>query len=272
VTSRSEQTLGYVILGVFSIIALFPIVGILLTSLQDPDGLATFGSFDGLHFSNFTSAWDEGNFGTYLKSSVFVTTVVVVVAGSLSILAGYAFGQMRFRGSTALFYVFLLGLMVPMEAIIVPLYYDFRDWGLTNTYWSLILPQIGTSVAFGTFWMRAFFRGVPRSLVEAARIDGASSWFTLWRVLLPLARPAVLTMTVLLFMWTWNEFLLALVMVSDENLRTAPLGLSFFQGRNTSDLTLMAAGSVIVALPVVILYVFLQRHFIRGMLSGAVKG
>ncbi len=271
-TSRSEQTLGYVILGVFSIIALFPIVGILLTSLQDPNGLATFGSFDGLHFSNFADAWDEGNFGTYLKSSVIVTTVVVVVAGVLSILAGYAFGQMRFRGATVLFYVFLLGLMVPMEAIIVPLYYDFRDWGLTNTYWALILPQIGTSVAFGTFWMRAFFRGVPRSLVEAARIDGASSWFTLWRVLLPLARPAVLTMTVLLFMWTWNEFLLALVMVSDENLRTAPLGLSFFQGRNTSDLTLMAAGSVIVALPVVILYVFLQRHFIRGMLSGAVKG
>ncbi len=271
-TSRTEQALGYAILGLFSIIALFPIAGIVLTSLQDPDGLAAFGTFDGLHFSNFADAWDEGNFGTYLKSSVIVTSVVVVVAGVLSILAGYAFGQMRFRGATVLFYLFLLGLMVPMEAIVVPLYYDFREWGLTNTYWGLILPQVGTSVAFGTFWMRAFFRGVPRSLVEAARIDGASSWFTLWRVLLPLARPAVLTMTVLLFMWTWNEFLLALVMVSDEGLRTAPLGLSFFQGRNTSDLTLMAAGSVIVALPVVVLYVFLQRHFIRGMLAGAVKG
>jgi raffinose/stachyose/melibiose transport system permease protein len=188
------------------------------------------------------------------------------------VLSGYAFGLMRFRGGTLLFYVFLLGLMVPMEAMIVPLYYDFRDLGLTDTYWGLILPQIGTSVAFGTFWMRAFFRGVPRSLVEAARIDGASSWFTLWRVLLPLARPAVLTMTVLLFMWTWNEFLLALVMVSDEGLRTAPLGLSFFQGRNTSDLTLLSAGSVLVALPVVVVYVFLQRHFIRGMLAGAVKG
>lgn len=271
-TSRSEQTLGYTILGLFSIIALFPIVGIVLTALQDPDGLATFGTFDGIHLSNFADAWNEASFGQYLKSSVIVAVVVVSVSGLLSILAGYAFGQMRFRGSTVLFYVFLLGLMVPMEAIIVPLYYDFRDWGLTNTYWGLILPQIGTSVAFGTFWMRAFFRGVPRSLVEAARIDGASSWFTLWRVLLPLARPAVLTMTVLLFMWTWNEFLLALVMVSDEDLRTAPLGLSFFQGRNSSALTLMAAGSVIVALPVVVLYVFLQRHFIRGMLAGAVKG
>jgi raffinose/stachyose/melibiose transport system permease protein len=271
-TSRNEQAFGYVILGVFSLIALFPIAGIVLTALQDPGGGASFGSFDGLHFGNFADAWREGNFGSYLKSSVIVAVAVVGISGVLSIMSGYAFGMMRFRGSELLFYVFLLGLMVPMEAIIVPLYYDFRDRGLTDTYWALILPQIGTSVAFGTFWMRAFFRGVPRSLVEAARIDGASSWFTLWRVLLPLARPAVLTMTVLLFMWTWNEFLLALVMVSDEGLRTAPLGLSFFQGRNTSDLTLLSAGSVIVALPVVVLYVFLQRHFIRGMLAGAVKG
>jgi raffinose/stachyose/melibiose transport system permease protein len=271
-TSRTEQTFGYVVLGVFSLIALLPIAGIVFTALQDPNGGASFGSFDGLHFSNFKDAWEQGHFGAYLKSSIIVAVTVVCVAGVLSVLAGYAFGLMRFRGSGVLFYVFLLGLMVPTEAIIVPLYYDFRDLGLTDTYWGLILPQVGTSVAFGTFWMRAFFRGVPRSLVEAARIDGASSWFTLWRVLLPLAKPAVLTMTLLLFMWTWNEFLLALVMVSDEDLRTAPLGLSFFQGRNTADLNLMAAGSVIVALPVVILYVFLQRHFIRGMLAGAVKG
>jgi len=272
VSSRRELAFGYVILGAFSLIALLPIAGIVLTSLQNPAHLDTFGSFDGLHFGNFKDAWEQGNFGTYLKSSVLVAVVVVVGAGFLSILSGYAFGLMRFRGSQVLFYVFLFGLTIPIEAVIVPLYYDFRDLSLTDTYWGLILPQMGASVAFGTFWMRAFFRGVPRSLVEAARIDGASSWFTLWRVLLPLARPAVLTMCVLLFMWTWNEFLLALVMVSEEGLRTAPLGLSFFQGRNTSNLTLLAAGAVIVATPVVIVYVFLQRHFIRGMLSGAVKG
>jgi raffinose/stachyose/melibiose transport system permease protein len=271
-TSRREQAVAYAILGAFSLFALAPIVGIVFTALQDPNGVSTFGAFDGLHFGNFADAWDEGHFGTYLKSSAIVTVVVVVVAGGLSILAGYAFGMMRFRGSEVLFYVMLLGLMIPTEAVIVPLYYDFRDLGLVDTYWALILPQIGTSIAFGTFWMRAFFRTVPRSLVEAARIDGASSWFTLWRVVLPLARPAVLTMTVLLAMWTWNEFLLALVMVSDEGLRTAPLGLSFFQGRNLTNLTLLAAGAVIVAMPIVLLYVFLQRHFIRGMLSGAVKG
>jgi raffinose/stachyose/melibiose transport system permease protein len=270
--NRREQSVAYVVLGAFTLIALLPIVGVVSTALQDPNGSATFGSFDGLHFGNFADAWRDGHFGTYLKSSVIVTAAVVSVAGVLSVLAGYAFGMMRFRGSQALFYVVLLGLMIPTEAIIVPLYYDFRDLGIVNTYWALILPQAGTSIAFGTFWMRAFFRTVPPSLVEAARIDGASSWFTLWRVVLPLARPAVLTMTVLLTMWTWNEFLLALVMVSDEGLRTAPLGLSFFQGRNQSDLTLLAAGAVIVAAPVVLLYVFLQRHFIRGMLSGAVKG
>ena len=180
--------------------------------------------------------------------------------------------MMRFRGDQALFYLFLLGLMVPLESTVVPLYYDLRDLGLTDTYAALIFPQVGVSVAFGTFWMRAFFRSVPRSLVEAARLDGSSSWSTLWRVVLPVGRPAVLTMMVLVFMWTWNEFLLALVMVSDESLRTAPLGLAFFSGRNTTDFALLAAGSVIVATPVVILYVFLQRHFIRGMLTGAVKG
>jgi raffinose/stachyose/melibiose transport system permease protein len=257
VIDRREQVLAHVVLGFFALIALAPVVRIVITALGES--------------GSFSTAWSEGRFGTYLRSSVLVAASVVVISSALSILAGYAFGLMRFRGAQVLFYVLLLGLMVPLEATIVPLYYDLRDLGLTDTYWALILPQAGVSVAFGTFWMRAFFRSVPRSLVEAARLDGASSWSTLWRVILPLARPAVLTMVVLVFMWTWNEFLLALVMVSDEDLRTAPLGLAFFQGRNTSDEALLAAGALIVAAPVVIVYLFLQRHFIRGMLSGAVK-
>ena len=269
---RREQAVTYTLLGVFSLIALVPIAGIVFTALQAPGGLATFGEPNGFHPGNFATAWDEGNFSSYLRSSVIVAVTVVTASTLLSIPAGYAFGMMRFRGEQALFYLFLLGLMVPLEATIVPLYYDFRDLALTDTYAALILPQIGVSLAFGTFWMRAFFRSVPRSLVEAARIDGSSAWSTLWRVLLPTARPAVVTMMVLIFMWTWNEFLLALVMVSDEALRTAPLGLAFFQGRNTTDFALLAAGAVIVATPIVILYVFLQRHFIRGMLSGAIKG
>ena len=269
---RREHYLTYLLLGVFSVIALVPIVGIVITALQEQGSLSSFGEPAGIHPGNFADAWREGNFSNYLMSSAIVVVAVVTLSTLFSIMAGYAFGMMRFRGQQVLFYLFLLGLMVPLEATIVPLYYDLRDLGLTDTYWSLIWPQVGVSVAFGTFWMRAFFRSVPRSLVEAARLDGSNSWHTLWRVVLPLGRPAVLTMMVLIFMWTWNEFLLALVMVSDEDLRTAPLGLAFFQGRNTTDFALLAAGSVIVATPVVVLYVLLQRHFIRGMLSGAVKG
>ena len=253
VIDRREQVLAHVVLGVFALIALAPLVKIVLGA----------GSLE--------TAWEEGNFGTYLRSSAIVTAAVIAISTVLSILAGYAFGLMRFRGQQVLFYLTLLGLIVPLEAIVVPLYYDLRDVGLTDTYWALILPQAALSTAFGTFWMRAFFRSVPRSLLEAARLDGSSSWVTLWRIVLPLGRPAVLTMVALVFMWTWNEFLLALVMVSDESLRTAPLGLAFFQGRNTSDEALLSAGALIVAAPVVIVYVFLQRHFIRGMLSGAVK-
>jgi raffinose/stachyose/melibiose transport system permease protein len=272
VIGRGEQAVNYAILAFFSLVALYPVVGILLTALAPPGELTGFGIPSSIDLGNFREAWVEGHFSTYLRSSAIVAVSVVAASTVLSILSGYAFGTMRFRGSTMLFYAFLLGLMVPTEALVVPLYFDLRELELTDTYWALILPQVALSVAFGTFWMRAFFRATPRSLLEAARVDGASSWTTLWHVLVPFGRPAILTMMVLVFMWTWNEFLLALVMVSSENLRTAPLGLAFFQGQHTSDFSLLAAGAVIVATPVVLVYVFLQRHFIRGMLSGAVKG
>jgi raffinose/stachyose/melibiose transport system permease protein len=272
-TFTPTTLVNYVVLGLFAIFALYPVLGIVLLSLQtDVKGMSGKLDFSDLSFAAYAQVWDFGIIAPALLNSLLIASVVTVLTVLISTLGGYAFGTMQFRGSTALFAILMLGMIFPYEAIIIPLYYGFLGIGLDNSYWAVILPDVALSVPFGTFWMRAFFRGVPRSLVEAARIDGASSWFTLWRVLLPLARPAVLTMTVLLFMWTWNEFLLALVMVSDEGLRTAPLGLSFFQGRNQSDLTLLAAGAVIVAMPVVLVYVFLQRHFIRGMLSGAVKG
>jgi raffinose/stachyose/melibiose transport system permease protein len=270
--SRTEQTISYAILLAFSFVVLYPVFGIVSTALDDPASVSgSFGLPGSPHFDNFAKAWTQGNFAIYLRSSAIVAAAVVSVSSFLSILAGYAFGTMRFAGSRALFFLFIIGIVVPLETLIVPLYYDLRALSLTDTYWALILPLIGLSVAFGTFWMRAFFLSTPRALVEAARIDGASTWTILWRVLVPLARPAILTMVVLIFMWTWNDFLLALVMVSDEGLRTAPLGLSFFQGRYSSQIPLLAAGSVIVAFPVVVVYVFLQRHFIRGMLTGAIK-
>lgn len=271
--SRTERALNYIVLSAFTVVVLLPVGLLVLTALKSAAGPSpSFGFPTSLHIENFVAAWNQGHFGSYLKSSAIVAVSVVVVVTVVCTLAGYAFGAMRFPGNKALFYLLMLGIVVPYEILIISLYYDFRALSLTNTYWAMILPHIGLSVPFGTFWMRAFFLATPRSLVESARIDGGTSWTILWRVLAPLARPAILTMIALVFMWTWNDFLIALVMVSEDSLRTAPLGLGYFQGRYTEQTSLMAAAAILVATPVVVLYIFLQRHFIRGMLSGAIKG
>lgn len=259
---RVSRVINYAVLVLFAVIALFPLVAVAAQALNLPH----------LSFSAFSQAWQRGHFARYLTNSLIVVVVVVVVASALSVLAGYALGTMEFRGAGALFYLFLAGLMVPTEAIVIPLYFDLRSVGLDNTLPGLMLPQIAQSVAFGVFWMRAYFRSVPRSLVEAARMDGASSLTTLRRVLVPMGRPAIGTMVVLIAMWTWNEFLLALVIInSNESLRTAPLGLSVFQGQHQAEYRLLMAAALIIAAPVVIAYAFLQRRFIAGMLSGALK-
>lgn len=263
--SGVEKGVNYVILVLFAIFALAPIVSIFLAALE-PDTQAPGG------VANFAEAWEVGRFGTYLRNSAMVSLFVVAVSTVLSILAGYALGAMSFRGSTVMFYVMLLGIMMPAEAIVVPLFYDLRAAGLTDTFWAITLPQVAQSVAFGTFWLRSFFRGSSRALIEAARLDGAGHFRVLWQVLVPLARPAILTLVILTFMWTWNEFLIPLVMApSNEAIRTAPLGLGFFSGQYTQGFSLLAAGATIIAAPIIVLYLFLQRHFIAGMLEGAVK-
>ena len=264
--ARSERLLNYALLVLFAAAAVFPVVLIVATALS-PDRIGEAGSF---RFGNFAQAWDEGHFGAYMRTSVLVALVVVTAATAFSIMAGYAFGTMRMRGSGVIFYLLLLGIMVPTEALVVALYFDLRSLGLTNTLVAIALPQVAQSVAFGTYWMRAWFRSSSREVVEAARLDGAGSWRTLWLVLVPMARPAITTMVVLVFLWTWNEFLIPLVMATDENLRTAPLGLAFFQGQYTSGTALLAAAAVLVALPVVVVFVVLQRHVIRGMIEGSV--
>jgi raffinose/stachyose/melibiose transport system permease protein len=273
VTARREQILSYVVLAAFAVAALYPILSIVLLAFHRKSDLVTgFSIPDHLSFDTFSRAWSAGGFDHGLVNSFIVAATVAIVSAILATPAGYAFGTMRFRGSSALFYLLLIGLIFPYEATVIPLYYVFNDAGLTDSLWALILPQIGLSIPFGVFWMRAFFRSTPVALVEASRLDGASSLATLWRVLLPQAKPALTTLVVLVFMWTWNEFLLALVMIQSDALRTAPLGLAIFAGANRQqDPTLTAAAAVLVALPIMIVYVFLQRSFIRGMFAGAVK-
>ena len=271
--STFERTTTYVILTVFSLAVLYPIISILFLALHRKEDLVTgFAIPHRLDLHSFSVAWNLGDFATGYKSSFIVALTVTVVSAVLSVGTGYAFGTMSFRGDRFVFALLLLGIIFPYEATVIPLYYDFQIVHLLNTYWALILPQIGQSVSFGTFWMRAFFRSSPRSLIEAARMDGASSFGVLRLVLLPQARPAITTLCALVFVYTWNEFLLALVLIQDPSRYTAPLGLSFFAGTaRAGDPTAVAAAAILVTLPIILVYIFLQRHFIRGMLAGAIK-
>jgi len=265
---------NYVMLSLFLLLILIPIIGLVFSAFKTDaevvKGPLTLPSQ--LRLDAFKEAWTTGRFNLFFRNSVIVTVVVVIASVFLSTLMGYAFALLPMPGKKVLYPLVLLGYMVPFEAVIIPLYHMMNRIDLVDTYWALILPQVGLSVSFGTLWMTSFFRTAPRELIDAAAIDGCNRWQALWRVLWPLARPAVLTLVVLVFMWTWNEFLLALVLVQKETMRTLPVGLAFFQGRYSANIPLMAAGSLIVAGPILLVYILFQRHFIRGMLGGAVKG
>lgn len=265
--------LVYAVLLLLLLVAIGPFLITGLAAFKDAAELAanTFGLPRIWRWENFGEAWTTAQFSRYFRSSLIVAAPVVALSVALSVLTGYAFGRMRFAGSNLVFALLLIGIAIPGEAVVIPLYHNLRAMGLYDTYWAIILPQVAFNVSFGTLWMRGFFSQVPNDLPDAATIDGAHSLRTLWDVLLPLARPAILTMAVLFFMWSWNDFLLPLVVVADEDLRTLPLGLAFFQGRFSSNLPLMSAGATIVALPTIVVYVLLQRHFIRGIASGAIK-
>jgi raffinose/stachyose/melibiose transport system permease protein len=271
--SRTQVAFNYALLVVVSAIAVYPLVGVLLASLYPPGPASAPSGFalpPTFAWHNYVRAWERGGFGGSFTTSTIVAAVMVPASVALSVVAGYAFATMRFRGSAVLFYLFVLGLIIPTEATIVPLFYDVRGLGLLDTYWALILLEVSGELAFGVFWMRAAFRSAPPSLLEAARIDGASSWQILWRIMVPFAWPAILTLAVLAFADSWNEFFLALVFT--VNHVTAPFGLASFQGRYTQNIPLVSAGAVIVAVPILIVFVVFQRQFMRGMLTGAVKG
>lgn len=270
---RLARVLLYAFLTVGSIIVAIPLVSILSVALQ-PAGTPTTGlTWPATPaWSNFAAAWTTGHFSGLMLNSLIIAAVVVPGALTVSVLAGYALGTMRFRGSGPIFALFLIGLVMPFESTIVPLYYNLRGMGLVDTYTGVMLPEIALYSCFGVFWMRSFFRSTPRALIEAARIDGASNWRILVSVLLPLARPAILTLATLFFIWSWNEFLLALVVLTSPEHQTAPAGLGLFVGERTSDIPGLSAGAIIVSLPIIMLYALLNRKIISGMLQGAVKG
>ena len=164
-----------------------------------------------------------------------------------------------------------MGLMIPFQSVMIPLYYLLRDVNILETYWAFILPGIAVRLPFGIFLMRGFFRGLPGELADASRTDGANEWQVFRQVMLPLSWPGLATLIVFQFMWTWNQFAMPLIFVQREELRPVSLGTMFFFGRFTADRGLIAAGVTIAMIPIVALYLVLQRRFIEGITAGALK-
>ncbi|WP_049576902.1 carbohydrate ABC transporter permease [Streptomyces sp. SBT349] len=271
--TRGERWSGYTLLTVMAIAVVIPFLSVFLASVQ-PAGTPVVGLAwpERWSWDNYEQAWSVAGFSDLIRNSLVIAVGVVPATLVLAALAGYALGTMRLPGGNAVAAFFIAGLTIPVELIVVPLYYDLRGLGLTNSHLGVILVEIALFMPFGVFWMRTHFASTPPSLIEAARIDGASSFTVLVRILLPLARPSLMTLGLLVFMWSWNQFLLVLVLIQDTTMHTAPAGLGFFVGQNGTDIPTLAAGTIIVMLPILILFVLFQRSFIAGLLQGAMKG
>ncbi|GAB3987046.1 carbohydrate ABC transporter permease [Actinoallomurus acanthiterrae] len=271
--TRGGAGVRYGILIVLAVMVLLPFFGIVLAALHPP-GSQVSGLSIPEHWSwrTFTLAWERGHFTDLMRSSVLIAVCVVPLSVALATLAAYGLTILKVWGNRTLSVGFVLGLTLPVELVVVALYFNLREVGLTNSYLGIILAEAALFMPFGVYWMQAHFSSVPGELVEAARIDGARDLVVLVRVLLPISRPAITTLSVLYFMWSWNQFLLVLVMMQNPDRRTAPTGLGFFVGQYSTDIPLLAAASLIVIAPIVLVYLTFQRSFINGITQGAVKG
>lgn len=223
-------------------------------------------------WGNFAKAIEVANMGQLLLSSGLIVLGVVPVSVLIATMAGYGLAKLTSNRYRWLYLLFVAGLTLPFEAVITPLYYEVRALGLLNTRFAIILPLIGLYMPFSVYWMRAHFLNVPVDLSEAAQLDGATRWAEFRLVQVPLARPAIMSLTILLFLWTWNQFLLPVVLVRDPSLRTMAGALGAFQGQWGTDVPLLCAGSLLILTPTVALFLLFQRQFVAALMQGAVKG
>lgn len=219
---------------------------------------------------NYVDAWNSGPFLHYTKNSIIVTLSVVILQLLTIIPASYAFAKMDFKGKNILFSLILITMMIPAQLIFLPVYLMFSKVNLINTYWSLILPW--ASSAFGIFLLRQRFMQVPYEIIEAAVLDNTPTWKIIFKIMLPQARGTVITIALLNFIGTWNDYFWPLVMTSNDNVRTLPLGVSML--KSTLDgihWNTVMAGNVILILPIVIIYIFAQREIIKAFTYSGIK-
>jgi len=270
---RLRTVARYTALSAAAIVVLVPIYVTIAFSLQSGSQALQFpGSLlpSELDTGVFRRVFEVSNISRYLLNSALVAVLITAGQVLTSILAAYAFSELRFPGRDVLFIVFLATLMVPAEVTIVANYDTIVSLGWLDSYQGLVVPFLAT--AFGTFLIRQSFLGVPRDLRDAARLDGYGHMGFLWGVAVPLARPAIAALAVFSFLLSWNQYLWPLLVTNDDDFRTVQIGLRTLASSNITEFNLVFAGTVVASIPIFVLLIAFQKHLVRGLTSGAVKG
>ena len=254
----------------------FPIYAVINISLKNTADLynAPFALTLRPHLENFQLAWVKGHLGIYLRNSLIVTISSQILVVFLSSIGAFALSRRDTfkKFDKFLYIVILFGIMIPPQVAIIPLYLQLNNMHLINTLIGLILVFVAYDIPFGIFIMHSFFVKIPQEIEDAAKIDGCSNLGLYFRIVMPLARSAIITVIIFSSVWIWNNFLFPLVFISDNDLKTLPIGLLTFRGRFLSDYPTMFAGVVLSSLPLIIVYLALQNQFMRGITAGSVKG
>jgi ABC-type glycerol-3-phosphate transport system permease component len=259
----------------------FPMVWVAYSSLKADDAIFrdTFAlpAFGALQTENYSQAWREARFSGYFFNSIFVTSIAVGLIVILGAMSAYALARFYHPLGRLVFWLFLAGLMIPAQLAVVPLFFELREMGLLNSRLGLILVYTANGLPFAIFILAGFFRSLPRSLYEAAVIDGCGEFAAFWRVLLPLARPGLVTVAIFQFIGVWKEYFYAFMLLGgdvDGGARTLPLGLANLSitAQYRSNYGMLFAGIVLVTLPILVVYLLLQRHIVKGVAAGALKG
>lgn len=263
---------GFVTL--FSVTCIFPIIWMIYSSLKTDQefSLDILSLPKKLIFDNYARAIEEGNIGSYFMNSIFNTLITVAVVIVIAFVTGYCLSRFKFRGRTFVYYMFLSGMLIPIYALLIPIFVEFKSLGLLNKRYTLILPYIAFALPVAVFLVESSVASVPIEIEEAACIDGSSFLHTMFAIVMPMCRPVLSTSAILTFLNTWNEFPLALVLIRSNSLKTMPIGLTNFVGSYTVNYPLMLAALVVSTLPVVIMYLLFYNQIMKGMTAGAVKG
>jgi raffinose/stachyose/melibiose transport system permease protein len=270
---RGELFAGRMLLVALMAFTILPFISIFMTALH-PSGTVPGGLDWPAHpqWGNFVEAFKVANMTTLLISSTRIVLIVVPVALAISTMAGFAIGLLRIPGSGVLLTLFVFGLTIPFSGLVIPIYFLERAVGIYNTKFAIALPLIALYMPFAVFWMRAHFVNMPIEISEAARVDGASTWDLFWRIHVPLAQAPITSLGILMSIWTWNHFLLALVLVEDPLQRTMAGALGAFQGHYATDVPLLCAGTILILVPTLLVFVLFQRQIIKALLQGSLKG